>query len=74
VKSQKAKGNQVTTYTVSKINELEPLRFETEPEETESEDGDASQEVEETVETEEGNEVSQNDILDEITGQMNLFK
>jgi topoisomerase-4 subunit A len=74
VKSQKAKGNQVTTYTVSKINELEPLRFETEPEETESEDGDASQEVEETVETEEENEVSQNDILDEITGQMNLFK
>ncbi|MEG1659960.1 MAG: DNA gyrase/topoisomerase IV subunit A [Bacteroides sp.] len=67
VKGFKAKGKRITTYSISTINELEPLRFpqamppcEDEPEdEPENLDPDSDK--------------SQGDIIDEITGQMKLF-
>lgn len=68
VKSFKAKGKRISTYTVETINELEPLRKEIpQPEVPEAElpgDTDAV-----TGSQSEGN----SDILDEITGQMKLF-
>ncbi len=64
VKSFKAKGKRITTCEIDTINELEPTRFP-EPEKSQQ----AVQEVE--IEPEE--EKSASDILDEITGQMNIF-
>lgn len=66
VKSYKAKGKRITTFTIDTINELEPLRTpeprednEPEPDEPEILDPDAGK--------------SDGDIIDEITGQMKLF-
>ena len=66
VKSFKAKGKRISTYTVETINELEPLRKEIpQPEVPEAELPDDT----DTGSQSEGN----SDILDEITGQMKLF-
>ena len=68
VKSFKAKGKRISTYTVETINELEPLRKEIpQPEVPEAELPDDTDAV--TDYQSEGN----SDILDEITGQMKLF-
>lgn len=68
VKSFKAKGKRISTYTVETINELEPLRKEIpQPEVSEAELPDDTDTV--TGSQSEGN----SDILDEITGQMKLF-
>lgn len=68
VKSFKAKGKRISTYTVETINELEPLRKEIpQPEVPEAELPDDTDAV--TNYQSEGN----SDILDEITGQMKLF-
>ena len=68
VKSFKAKGKRISTYTVETINELEPLRKEIpQPEVPEAELPDDTDTV--TGSQSEGN----SDILDEITGQMKLF-
>ena len=68
VKSFKAKGKRISTYTVETINELEPLRKEIpQPEVPEAELPDDTDTV--TGSPREGN----SDILDEITGQMKLF-
>ena len=66
VKSYKAKGKRITTFTVESINELEPLRFpeESEPSEEESED---------PIVEDPDHGKSDSDILDELTGQMKLF-
>ncbi|MDR1120147.1 MAG: DNA gyrase/topoisomerase IV subunit A, partial [Dysgonamonadaceae bacterium] len=65
VKSFKAKGKRITTYAVEIIRELEPLRF---PE------LEAEREIPQMQEIEpEEEDKSQTDILDELTGQMNLF-
>lgn len=66
VKSYKAKGKRITTFTVDKIHEMEPLRF---PEEAEP----AEEETEEPVIEDPDNGKSDTDILDELTGQMKLF-
>ena len=69
VRGFKAKGRRVSSYEIASFNELEPNRLpETTSPESESE---ASSQVEETDEEE---PQSHTDILDEITGQMNLFK
>ena len=69
VRGFKAKGRRVSSYEIASFNELEPNRLpETTSPESESE---ASSQVEETDEEE---PQSNTDILDEITGQMNLFK
>lgn len=68
VKSYKAKGKRLTTFTVESIREIEPLRF---PEETSEAAAAKSVEVDEDDETEPP--VSPTDIEDEIIGQMKLF-
>ena len=87
VKSFKAKGKRLATYEVDRIIELEPLRFntpdpETNDEEEEGEegpgdeprpdvpvDGGAPAEAEDSEEE----EIDQQRLIDEITGQMTLF-
>jgi topoisomerase-4 subunit A len=66
VKSYKAKGKRITTFTVDKIHEMEPIRF---PEETEP----AEEETEEPAIEDPDHGKSDSDILDELTGQMKLF-
>ena len=66
VKGFKAKGKRLTTWQIASIEELEPLRFpepEEEPEETEEE--------EENLDPDAGK--SQQQVFDELTGQLNLF-
>ena len=66
IKSYKAKGKRITTFTVESINELEPLRF---PEEDEPSEEDS----EEPIVEDPDHGKSNSDILDELTGQMKLF-
>lgn len=69
VKSYKAKGKRITTFTIDTINELEPTRFpETGNKESENVDIEPDSD---TKDPDEGK--SNNDIIDEITGQMKLF-
>ncbi len=66
VKGYKAKGKRVSNYEVETVEELEPTRF------PEPEPVDESTKVE--IEDENGDEdVSDSDLLDEISGQMKLF-
>ena len=67
VKSFKAKGKRLTTFTVGAVNELEPTRF---PEEKVSEESAEPVEVE--IE-EEDNGKPVTDLVDEIIGQTKLF-
>ena len=66
VKSYKAKGKRITTFNISEITELEPVRF---PEEAEEEDPSTEDPVIEDPDYGK----SESDIIDEITGQMKLF-
>ena len=75
VKGFKAKGKRITTYAVEKIEELEPTRF---PEEQDSGDDDASggsdgtaNDSAENLDPDAGK--SQRQVIDEITGQLELF-
>lgn len=69
VKGFKAKGKRITTFTVATINELEPTRFP-EPEEN-SEPAEGTDDEPENLDPDNGK--SDEDIRDEITGQMKLF-
>ena len=78
VKGFKAKGKRLTTWTVDKIEELEPTRFpEKEREEDENSEDDLQEEnpttgnEEENLDPDAGK--SQQQVIDEITGQLNLF-
>ncbi len=66
VKGFKAKGKRLTTFEIGNVTELEPLRFPEEPEETDD-DG----EEEENLDPDAGK--SQQQVLDELTGQQTLF-
>lgn len=68
LKSYKAKGKRLTTFTVESIQEIEPLRFPEEEKETATV---KSVEVDEEEDTEPP--ISNTDIEDEIVGQMKLF-
>ena len=78
MKGFKAKGKRLTTWTVDKIEELEPTRF---PEEEKGDDesnevdvqeeNSAATEKEENLDPDAGK--SQQQVIDEITGQLNLF-
>lgn len=75
VKGFKAKGKRITTYAVEKIEELEPTRF---PEEQDNGDDDASggsdgtaNDSAENLDPDAGK--SQRQVIDEITGQLELF-
>ena len=66
VKGYKAKGKRLTTWQIESITELEPTRFpEPEP------PTDPAEEEEEDLDPDAGK--SQQQVLDELTGQLNLF-
>ena len=66
VKGFKAKGKRLTTWQIASIEELEPLR---QPEIPESSEGE--EEEEENLDPDAGK--SQQQVLDELTGQLSLF-
>ena len=69
VKGFKAKGKRVTTWQLSSVEELEPLRF---PEATEEQETpDEQEEPEENLDPDAGK--SEQQVLDELTGQLRLF-
>ena len=69
VKGFKAKGKRLSTYQIESIEELEPVRFPEEPEQQDSpEDADDS---EEDVDPDAGK--SEQQVRDELTGQLRLF-
>ena len=71
VKGFKAKGKRITTWTVSGIEELEPLRFaepEAEPGDDETPGGGEPQE---NLDPDAGK--SEQQVINEITGQLSLF-
>jgi topoisomerase-4 subunit A len=70
VKSFKAKGKRISTFTISAINELEPTRF---PEPGSVENKETEDEDAETENMDPDKDKSEGDIIDEITGQMKLF-
>ena len=67
VKGFKAKGKRLTTYQIASIEELEPTRFPEPP----SSDESSEDEEEENLDPDAGK--SQQQVLDELTGQLNLF-
>ena len=73
VKGFKAKGKRISTFAIDKVEELEPLRFPEPP-------SDGSEAADEEVATEENEEnldpdagKSQQQVRDELIGQLNLF-
>lgn len=69
VKSFKAKGKRITTLNVAGVEELEPLRF---PEEPTAEEKTGIEDEGENLDPYAGK--SQQDVADELTGQMHLFE
>jgi len=67
VKGYKAKGKRLTTYQINSIVELEPVRFPTEP----AEPTEPVEEEEENLDPDAGK--SQQQVMDELTGQQTLF-
>lgn len=71
VKGFKAKGKRISTWQVGNIEELEPTRFP-EPEET-GEDTDETAGSEEEVNMDPDAGKSEQQVIDELTGQLRLF-
>ena len=67
VKGFKAKGKRVTTLDVEGVKELEPTRFP----EPETDDSNDDSEQQENLDPDAGK--SQQQVIDEMTGQLNLF-
>ena len=79
-KSFKAKGKRLTTFKIGSIEELEPTRFPEPPAEDDSEAEDATGDSEGTGKNAEAVEnldpdagKSEQQVIDELTGQTNLF-
>ncbi len=71
-KSFKAKGKRLTNWTVERIEELEPLRHP-DPEEQAEEPEDSAEEAQEQENLDPDKGKSQQQVIDEITGQLSLF-
>lgn len=71
VKGVKAKGKRLSTWQVESIEELEPLRFPEPQEEEEPQEADGEAQEEENLDPDAGKTEQQ--VIDEITGQLNLF-
>ena len=71
VKGFKAKGKRISTWTVADIEELEPTRFPEEAVDNDSPADEALPEEPEDLDPDAGK--SQQQIIDEMTGQLNLF-
>ena len=75
VKSFKARGKRVTTFAVECVEELEPTRMPA-PEDDDDEAAGGGQETDgdaEGADNAEDREESQQDVLDEMTGQLHMF-
>ena len=72
-KSFKAKGKRLTTWKIESIEELEPTRFPEPPSEDndEEQDGSDSENEGENLDPDAGK--SEQQVIDELTGQTNLF-
>ena len=68
-KGIKAKGKRLTTFTIGEISELEPTRQPKISEEKNEEEEELSDIEEENLD----DNKSDNDIIDELTGQGKLF-
>ncbi len=68
VKGYKAKGKRLTTWQTESITELEPTRFPEEPQDSDNDEGDGE---EENLDPDAGK--SQQQVMDELTGQLSLF-
>lgn len=78
VKGFKAKGKRITTWEVNKIEELEPTRFPEPPADERDNDPEEEDEGQEDADANEENldpdtGKSQQQVIDEISGQLNLF-
>jgi topoisomerase-4 subunit A len=71
VKGYKAKGKRLTTYELESIVELEPTRFPEETQEDNSQLSTLNSQLEEDLDPDAGK--SEEQVLDELTGQLNLF-
>lgn len=71
-KSFKAKGKRLTNWAVERIEELEPLRHP-DPEEHAEEPEDSAEEEREQEDLDPDKGKSQQQVIDEITGQLSLF-
>ena len=71
-KSFKAKGKRLTNWAVERIEELEPLRHP-DPEEQAEEPEDSAEEAQEQEDLDPDKGKSQQQVIDEITGQLSLF-
>lgn len=72
VKGCKAKGKRVSTWQIEKIEELEPLRTP-DPEPTDDPAASNSLTAEDDVDLDPDAGKTQQQIIDEMTGQLNLF-
>ena len=70
VKGFKAKGKRISTYQIGTIEELEPTRFPEKNETPEDETGNEEEEIE-NLDPDAGK--SQQQVIDEMTGQLSLF-
>ncbi len=71
VKGFKAKGKRITTWTVSDIEELEPLRFAEPEAEPGGDETSGGGEPQENLDPDAGK--SEQQVINEITGQLSLF-
>lgn len=71
VKGFKAKGKRISTFTIEKVEELEPTRF---PEVKNEEDDNGSNEEPKIENLDPDAGKSEQQVEDEITGQLNLFE
>lgn len=74
IKGFKAKGKRLTSYSVDHVDELEPTRFPKEPENDGSGSNDGKDEGNEILENPDPDAgKTQRQVIDEITGQLELF-
>ena len=73
VKGFKAKGKRLTTWTVDKIERLEPLKGAVEDGDDDETDGDGQPDVPKGENLDPDAGKSQQQVIDEITGQLSLF-
>ena len=71
VKGFKAKGKRITTFHIGNIEELEPLRMPEPKNEGDNEEAETQVEEEENLDPDAGK--TQQQVIDELTGQLNLF-
>ncbi len=71
VKGFKAKGKRIATWQVDKVEELEPTRFPDPEEDDDNSNNAADKEPEIVADPDDGK--SQQQVIDEITGQLSLF-